>query len=103
MVAAPVRALQKTRNLGFVGTRSAAKTSNDPAKPRIGPISFQGGQGANWPPPSVPEAIGPVGDRGAIRTRDLLFRKQLLYPTELRSRVHGKAPDVLSVAGLSHA
>ncbi len=30
-------------------------------------------------------AQAPVGDRGATRTRDLLFRKQLLYPAELRS------------------
>lgn len=39
----------------------------------------------------------PSGDRGAVRTRDLLFRKQLLYPTELRSlcskqRTIGKQP-----------
>ena len=40
-----------------------------------------------------------VGDRGAIRTRDLLFRKQLLYPTELRSRGLFAPPAVRPVDG----
>ena len=29
------------------------------------------------------------GDPGAIRTHDLLLRRQLLYPTELRDRMRG--------------
>lgn len=39
----------------------------------------------NVPAPS-PEASG-RGDSGAIRTHDLLLRRELLYPTELLSRI----------------